>query len=59
MNALNLFNLILLGLFGWAVLVAFSRAMAHRNDYSDGYFQQTKSKTGKKFRNWFGLVRNL
>jgi hypothetical protein len=59
MNMWNLFNLIPLVIIGMAFFLAFTRAMGERNNPTTRYFKVEKLSTGKKFRNWFGIVRNM
>lgn len=48
-------NLIPIALLAWFVFTAWKASLP--NDYQDNYFQREKSKTGRRFRNIFGVPR--
>ncbi|MEO5349110.1 MAG: hypothetical protein H7836_05645 [Magnetococcus sp. YQC-3] len=50
---MEILNLIPVGFLAWVVLVAFKGGMTH--DRVDDYFQKYRIKTGRKFRNFFGI----
>ncbi len=50
---MEILNLIPVGFLVWVIMVAVKGGTTH--DRVDRYFQQYRIKTGKKFRNFFGI----
>lgn len=53
MEISELFNLIPIGFLVWVIRNA--RRRGHVHGYTENYFKINKSKTGVKFRNFFGI----
>ncbi|MBF0139049.1 MAG: hypothetical protein HQL77_04070 [Magnetococcales bacterium] len=50
---MQIFNLIPIGFLVWVVVIAIKRG--HTHGYTEGYFKKHRIKTGKRFRNFFGI----